>query len=151
MHPRLGAARAANLPPFFSTKGTQRCIWWVDCISVAATCKQDQSEPPASSFHTRLLAVTVFQVTNSVLLLDGKCFIHPHLLQVQTQSENVPDKKKKEKKEEKVSPRVAGKPYINLARDDWLASVYASFTQWPLCSAVESDALRARRALYLCS
>lgn len=118
MHPRLGAARAANLPPFFSTKGTQRCIWWVDCISVAATCKQDQSEPPASSFHTGLLAVTVFQATNSVLLLDGKCFIHPHLLQVQTQSENVPDKKKKEKKEEKVSPRVAGKPYINLARGD---------------------------------
>lgn len=34
---------------------------------------------------------------------------------------------------------MAGKPYINLARDDWLASVYASFTQWPLSSAVESE------------
>lgn len=52
-------------------------------------------------------------MTNSVLLLDGKCFIHPHPLQVQTQYENVPDNKKK--KEENVPPRVAGKSYINRA------------------------------------
>lgn len=96
MHPSSESAT------FFQHQGRHRDASGGSTASVRLQhVRKTNRKPPASSFHTRLLAVTVFQVTNSVLLLDGTCFIHPHPLQVQTQSENVPDKKKKEKKRRK--------------------------------------------------